>query len=101
MGDGPVGLAAFAGRLRDVADELRDTPTDVPPPGCLAAPGALGELAGELHRRWLTAAGEATAELSDTAVRLRRLGTDLDLAARRYRHTDDDAHHALDRAVEG
>ncbi|GAA4200231.1 hypothetical protein [Actinocatenispora rupis] len=100
MGDEPVGLAAFAGRLHDAADALHTTPVDVPAPGCRAAPGVLGELAGELHRQWAAAVREQSADLSATAVRLSRLGTEIGLAARRYGAVDDGADAALRRAAD-
>ena len=99
---GSVGLDTFGGRLAAAADQLRTTssPDVGTAPACCAAPGSLGDLAADLHRRWGVAVWQAHEATAQTAGRLDDLGADLRTAAARYRDVEQDAADRLRRAGE-
>ncbi|BCJ26498.1 hypothetical protein AB0I55_29460 [Actinocatenispora sera] len=103
MGEsGSVGLGTFGGRLIAAAGRMRAAtgPDTGSAPACCAAPGSLGDLAADLHRRWGVAAWQAHDATDRAADRLTDLGTDLGTAAARYRDADQQAAQAIRRAGE-
>lgn len=103
MGEsGSVGLGTFGGRLIAAAGQVRAAagPDTGAAPACCAAPGSLGDLAADLHRRWGIAVWQAHEAAERAADRLTDLGTDLGTAAARYRDTDQQAAQAVRRAGE-
>lgn len=102
MGEsGSVGLGTFGGRLIGAADQVRAAGPDTgPTPACCGAPGSLGDVAADLHRRWGIAVWQAYEAATATADRLADLGTDLRTAAGRYRDTDQETAQAVRRAAE-
>lgn|GEM_PF-4047291 len=97
-----VGLGTFGSRLIAAAARLDagTSPDTVPAPACCAVPGALAEVAGDLHRRWTVAQWQAYEATAGTAERLAQFGTDLRGAADRYRDAEDDATRLVRHAGE-
>jgi hypothetical protein len=96
---GSVGLGTFGGRLIAAAGQVRAAGPDTgPTPASCAAPGLLGDVAADLHRRWGVAVWQAHEAAEHAADRLADLGTDLRTAAGRYRAADQQAAQAIERA---
>ncbi|BCJ32639.1 hypothetical protein Athai_01420 [Actinocatenispora thailandica] len=103
MGEsGSVGLGTFGGRLMAAADQVRAAagPDTGPAPACCTAPGSLGDVAADLHRRWGVVVWQAHEAAAGTADRLADLGTDLRTAAGRYRDADEETARVIRRAGE-